>query len=108
MCFDQLIILFGVCIELILLGFMSLILAVIQEPISKICISAKAAETMLPCRKQETSQAIQVVVRSLKSIDTLLWQPRRRLEDDEEGTTTTDDAGADSCTAEVCFLVKLN
>ncbi|KAE8099554.1 hypothetical protein FH972_017529 [Carpinus fangiana] len=38
--------------ELMLLGFMSLILAVTQERISKICVSAKAAETMLPCRKQ--------------------------------------------------------
>lgn len=94
--------------ELMLLGFMSLILAVTQERISKICISAKAGVTMLPCRKQETSHAIQAIIRSLKSIDTLLWEPRRRLDDDAEGTTTTEGAGSDSCAAEVCFLVKLN
>ncbi|XP_059427842.1 MLO-like protein 3 [Corylus avellana] len=86
--------------ELMLLGFMSLILAVTQERISKICISAKAAYTMLPCRKQETSHAIQSIIRSLKSIDTLLWEPRRRLDDDVEGTTTAEGAGADSCAAE--------
>lgn len=87
---------------------MSLILAVTQERISQICISAKAAETMLPCRKQATSQSIEVIVRSLRSMNTILWQPHRRLDDDEEGTTPTSDAGtvsADSC-AEVCFLAN--
>ncbi|XP_062168123.1 MLO-like protein 3 [Alnus glutinosa] len=86
--------------ELMLLGFMSLILAVTQERISKICISAKAAETMLPCRKQDTSQSIKLIVRSLRSMNTILWQPHRRLDDDEGTTTTSDDAGAvaaDSC-----------
>lgn len=87
---------------------MSLILAVTQERISKICISAKAAETMLPCRKQATSQSIKVIGRSLRSMNTILWQPHRRLDDDEGTTTTSDDAGAvavDSC-PEVCFLVN--
>lgn len=36
---------------LMLLGFMSLTLAVTQRPISKICIPNRAANTMLPCRK---------------------------------------------------------
>ncbi|XP_059430445.1 MLO-like protein 3 [Corylus avellana] len=36
---------------LILLGFISLMLAVTQRPISKICISTKVAYTMLPCHK---------------------------------------------------------
>lgn len=103
-----------------LLGFMSLILTVTQEYISKICISEKAGETMLPCKKRDaSSQSIKVqeyehvakvIIRSLKSMNSLLWQPRRRLEDDEEGTTTTNDAGAasaDSCSSQVyMFLIS--
>ncbi|XP_068640760.1 MLO protein homolog 1-like [Aristolochia californica] len=38
--------------ELMLLGFISLLLTVGTEPISKICISAKAGDTMLPCKKK--------------------------------------------------------
>lgn len=36
-----------------LLGFMSLLLAMTQERISKICVSTKVAEIMLPCRKAD-------------------------------------------------------
>lgn len=36
---------------LMLLGFMSLLLAATQRPISKICIPNRFANTMLPCRK---------------------------------------------------------
>ncbi|KAL3530594.1 hypothetical protein ACH5RR_009916 [Cinchona calisaya] len=36
---------------LMLLGFMSLILAVTQRPISKICVPNKVAYSMLPCRR---------------------------------------------------------
>ncbi|KAK4419177.1 MLO-like protein 3 [Sesamum alatum] len=36
--------------ELMLLGFMSLLLAVTQDTISKICVPSKVANTMLPCR----------------------------------------------------------
>ncbi|CAH9108997.1 unnamed protein product [Cuscuta epithymum] len=40
--------------ELMLLGFISLMLTVLQSPISKICISAKLGNTWLPCtNKQE-------------------------------------------------------
>lgn len=38
-------------VVLMLLGFMSLILAVTQNHISKICIPNHVAYTMLPCRK---------------------------------------------------------
>ncbi|KAG6430471.1 hypothetical protein SASPL_108539 [Salvia splendens] len=38
--------------ELMLLGFMSLLLAVTQQYISKICVPSEVADTMLPCRKQ--------------------------------------------------------
>lgn len=37
--------------ELMLLGFISLLITVGQKPISKICISKGAGDTMLPCKK---------------------------------------------------------
>ncbi|XP_038972433.1 MLO protein homolog 1-like [Phoenix dactylifera] len=37
--------------ELMLLGFISLLLTIGQAPISKICIPAKAGDIMLPCKK---------------------------------------------------------
>ncbi|XP_022888594.1 MLO-like protein 3 isoform X2 [Olea europaea var. sylvestris] len=45
--------------ELMLLGFMSLLLAMTQERISKICVSTKVAEIMLPCRKAETTASLE-------------------------------------------------
>ncbi|KAL0409892.1 UNVERIFIED_CONTAM: MLO-like protein 3 [Sesamum latifolium] len=38
--------------ELMLLGFMSLLLAVTQDKISNICVPSKVASTMLPCRRE--------------------------------------------------------
>ncbi|KAK7337047.1 hypothetical protein VNO77_17605 [Canavalia gladiata] len=38
--------------ELMILGFMSLLLTVTQDTITEICIPIKAADTMLPCRKR--------------------------------------------------------
>ncbi|KAJ0097536.1 hypothetical protein Patl1_29303 [Pistacia atlantica] len=37
--------------ELMLLGFISLLITVGTKPVSKICISAKAGSTMLPCKE---------------------------------------------------------
>ncbi|KAJ6407417.1 hypothetical protein OIU84_010837 [Salix udensis] len=42
--------------ELMLLGFVSLMLAVTQDHISKICIPANLADSMLPCRKEVASR----------------------------------------------------
>lgn len=42
-----------------LLGFMSLLLAMTQERISKICVSTKVAEIMLPCRKAEITASLE-------------------------------------------------
>jgi len=39
--------------ELMLMGFISLLLAVGQGPISKICIPTKAGSIMLPCKAQK-------------------------------------------------------
>lgn len=45
--------------ELMLLGFMSLLLAVTQEHISKICVSTKVADIMLPCRKAKDTASLE-------------------------------------------------
>ena len=42
-------------VELMLLGFMSLLLTVGEQLISKICISKKVAYSMLPCDKKKVS-----------------------------------------------------
>eukprot|EP01018_Ginkgo_biloba_P015568 Gb_28679 [translate_table: standard] len=39
--------------ELMLVGFISLLLTVGQKPISKICISKSLGDTMLPCKKKD-------------------------------------------------------
>ncbi|KAK3021367.1 hypothetical protein RJ639_046000 [Escallonia herrerae] len=95
--------------ELMLLGFASLLLAVTQDYITKICISTKAADIMLPCRKRagtKTTTAVVAyehfstigVIRSLLRVDgsnssSGSWTPHRLLAGDE---TTV----ADSCSAE--------
>ncbi|RDX80473.1 MLO-like protein 3, partial [Mucuna pruriens] len=42
--------------ELMILGFMSLLLTVTQDAITEICIPVRAAHTMLPCRKRTTNE----------------------------------------------------
>ncbi|KOM38981.1 hypothetical protein LR48_Vigan03g236300 [Vigna angularis] len=41
--------------ELMILGFMSLLLTVTQDAITEICIPVRTADTMLPCRKRTTN-----------------------------------------------------
>ncbi|XP_068473280.1 LOW QUALITY PROTEIN: MLO-like protein 3 [Phaseolus vulgaris] len=41
--------------ELMILGFMSLLLTITQDAIIEICIPVRAADTMLPCRKRTTT-----------------------------------------------------
>ncbi|KAJ4979586.1 hypothetical protein NE237_010366 [Protea cynaroides] len=48
--------------ELMLLGFLSLILAALQIPISNICIHSKYANTMLPCPKSTTNTGEKLMV----------------------------------------------
>lgn len=43
------------CAELMILGFMSLLLTITQDAIIEICIPVRAADTMLPCRKRTTT-----------------------------------------------------
>ncbi|XP_011048573.1 PREDICTED: MLO-like protein 3 isoform X2 [Populus euphratica] len=90
--------------ELMLLGFMSLMLAVTQKPISKICIPANLANSMLPCRKEvaSTLTAVQnygnfagnfVGSLSLENglrVKNILWGHRSLLADDD-GVNISDD-----------------
>jgi hypothetical protein len=44
--------------ELMLMGFISLLLTVFQDPISNICISKEIGESWLPCSHSETKKTI--------------------------------------------------
>ncbi|KAJ9694497.1 hypothetical protein PVL29_010132 [Vitis rotundifolia] len=86
--------------ELMLLGFMSLLLAGTQETISKICIPHKYADKMLPCRKEteiQNSKVQQYQHMATQFIgnlyDDVLWQQYRRLVEDQSANTT------DPCTS---------
>lgn len=79
--------------ELMLLGFMSLLLAVTQERISKICVPSGAGNIMLPCRKQTNSESenlvgtehfTKVMIWNLSSMNDLWWGPHRRVLDEDE------------------------
>lgn len=63
--------------ELMLLGFISLLLTVGQSPISNICVSEKLGNSWHPCSKKEDSNII--------SEDSLSEQHRRRLLMDAAG-----------------------
>ncbi|KAJ6913720.1 hypothetical protein NC651_016069 [Populus alba x Populus x berolinensis] len=88
--------------ELMLLGFMSLMLAATQKPISKICIPANLANSMLPCRKLSKLAAVQNYgnlagnfVGSLSLENGLrgkniLWGHRSLLADDDGGNISDD------------------
>uniref|UniRef100_A0A5B7AJ27 MLO-like protein n=1 Tax=Davidia involucrata TaxID=16924 RepID=A0A5B7AJ27_DAVIN len=56
---------------LILLGFMSLLLAATQRPISKICIPTRVANSMLPCRKSITTKSTKALGHELVWTDSL-------------------------------------
>ena len=97
-----------------LLGFMSLLLAGTQSPISDICIPAKVADVMLPCRKQAVQSKITKVQAydqhseskttagnflSVNGLyDDILWKLHRRLADEESG------AASDPCSSQVSNL----
>uniref|UniRef100_A0A3Q7GT78 Uncharacterized protein n=1 Tax=Solanum lycopersicum TaxID=4081 RepID=A0A3Q7GT78_SOLLC len=64
--------------ELMLLGFISLLLTVGQSPISNICVSEKLGNSWHPCSKKEEDS-------SIISEDSLSEQHRRRLLMDAAG-----------------------
>lgn len=62
--------------ELMLLGFISLLLTVGQRPISMICIPQKIAYTMLPCRKQSDTGVVQKLKVATEQLENY---PQKRL-----------------------------
>ena len=95
-----------------LLGFMSLLLAVTQERISKICVPSKVGNIMLPCKKQADSESAnlevlkhftKVMMWNLSSMNDL-WRPHRRLDDDNKSASPPPPE-VDSC-SRVCFLIS--
>lgn len=98
---------------------MSLLLAVTQEHISKICVPNGVGHIMLPCRKTAGSESenlvviknfTKVMIWNLSSMNDL-WRPSRRLDEDDEKEDNVVPpsppvAGAiDSCPS-VCFLIE--
>ncbi|XP_040991039.1 MLO-like protein 3 [Juglans microcarpa x Juglans regia] len=87
---------------LILLGFMSLILAGTQRYISKICIPITVADTMLPCRVRvttKTTKALGLIAHiwtgtseyylpGKDDLENVSWQPERRLAAAETSTSS--------------------
>lgn len=97
-----------------LLGFMSLLLAVTQVSISNICIPNRLADIMLPCRKQAEVENVEHLVVGLartflptgEIYNRTVWKvPHRRLADDD---AADDDGGATtgSC-GEVRFFLLM-
>ncbi|XP_059646900.1 MLO-like protein 3 [Cornus florida] len=101
--------------ELMLLGFMSLILAVTQVQISNICISTRLADIMLPCSKPKNTTSTTTVVEDYQVYSTVFgvvghllhvngfynntnnsWTPHRGL-DEEEKVPVNETATTDSC-----------
>lgn len=68
--------------ELMVLGFISLLLTFSQSYISKICIPSRVADTMLPCKPENNNPAPKEEHRRM-----LLWTDRRALLSDSSGET---------------------
>ena len=89
-------------VELMLLGFVSLLLTVGQGPISRICISEKVAGTWHPCSKkleQESGMKIENGTGRRRLLSTFL--------DSGSGNSSRVLAAAedDQCAAKVCVCV---
>ena len=86
-----------------LLGFISLLLAVTQDYISKICIPASLADKMLPCRKEDASSSTETaeVEHFVTNFVAKFSQNIRRLAEEDD---TTSSEVVDSCTAKVCVF----
>ena len=78
------------CAELMLLGFISLLLTVFQSMISKVCISKSLTSHMLPCKK-ETSDT--VVIHYRRFFMRRAWKTRRLLSEGD---------GSNICASQVC------
>ncbi|KAL5581217.1 hypothetical protein UlMin_013659 [Ulmus minor] len=74
---------------LMFLGLMSLILAVTQRPISKICIPNNIAYKMLPCRKNGATKT----KKALALFENFQFEPERKLAE----ATSTSSSSSDYC-----------
>lgn len=82
-----------------LLGFVSLLLAALQNPVSKIYISPDLADTMLPCRKEaDIKTTNKVVLAYMNALNLSSFDPlhselpshaTRHLEEQEDATVGT-------------------
>ncbi|RRT59029.1 hypothetical protein B296_00019472 [Ensete ventricosum] len=88
--------------ELMLLGFISLLLTVFQRTISRICVSRRFFGHMLPCK--ETSFSPNQEVHHAKGLKLqLTWNNQKLLSEDE---------GSDTCMSQMvlvafCSLIPL-
>ncbi|KAF6134658.1 hypothetical protein GIB67_002059 [Kingdonia uniflora] len=83
---------FGWFAELMVMGFMSLLLAATQKPISKICISTRVADKMLPCQKlHETVK--------FGKFEGVLWKPKRQLAEDVDDGDNGEVYDTDHCSS---------
>lgn len=95
---------------LIFLGFMSLILAVTQRPVSKICIPTKVAYTMLPCRKSgptKTTKALGVFLPNSSSMKAYFFEDFHELKPGERILAGPDSSSADHCESQVNIYLSL-
>jgi len=87
-------------IELMLLGFMSLLLVVLQTPVSQICIPERIAATWHPCssHQESTKYGKDYIDDGRKILDDYdsndFYSPRRSLAT----------KGYDKCAEKACFI----
>ncbi|KAJ0086248.1 hypothetical protein Patl1_09360 [Pistacia atlantica] len=86
--------------ELMLLGFISLLLSFGQNYIAKICIPTAVADTMLPCPKGGEDRLNKVIHEYDQNRRRLLWNERRSLGGAESGEL--------GCTPGLVPLISLN
>lgn len=85
-----------------LLGFISLLLTVGQDPISNICVSEKIASTWHPCSKQKEAEMNKYISGDLEG-------HRRRLFTADDGGVrrVLAAAGTDKCADKACYSYLL-
>ncbi|XP_031270276.1 MLO-like protein 9 [Pistacia vera] len=86
--------------ELMLLGFISLLLSFGQNYIAKICIPTAVADTMLPCPKGGEDRLKKVIHEYDQNRRRLLWNERRSLGGAESGEL--------GCTPGLVPLISIN
>ncbi|GLT69749.1 hypothetical protein SLA2020_418760 [Shorea laevis] len=87
--------------ELMLLGFLSLLLAATQSQISKICIPPKIADTMLPCPKQQVeSLTAHFATGNMPTMNHFFRRLEYEDESDELAPAPLSSADSDHCSSQ--------